>query len=157
MGTKHTWVAFTGAVLVIGVAIIFFLKTGGDTPMLPSNEDNEKIALNTTLAFAQAVNAEDLSLLRLQTTEEFKARFNQDQLEETFRGFIEQKINLTPVEKLKPIFRNAPLITEDGTLILNGYFPTRPSQVEFDYNYLWRNGSWKINGISLEINPVDSD
>ncbi len=141
---------------LVAATILLLSCTVEEKQTLPSSSENEKIAVETTLAFAEAVNAKDLSLFRSQTTKEFKAEFSHEQFEKTFSGFIEQKINLLPAAKLKPQFRNPPFLSEDGTLTLKGYFPTRPSQIEFDYSFLWRNKSWKITGISLQINPVNA-
>lgn len=143
--------------LALGTAMVTLLScTADEKQVLPNSSENEKIAVDTTLAFAKAVNANDLSLFRNQTTKEFKTTFTHEQFEKTFSGFIEQKINLLPVANLKPQFRNPPSLSNDGTLTLKGYFPTRPSQVEFDYSFLWRNNGWKVSGISLEINPVNT-
>lgn len=143
--------------LALGAATLLLLScTAEEKQTLPSNSENEKIAVDTTLAFAEAVNANDLSLFRNQTTKEFKTEFSHEQFEKAFGGFIEQKINLLPVAKLKPQFHNPPILSEDGTLTLQGYFPTRPSQIEFDYSFLWRDKDWKISGISLQINPVNT-
>jgi len=143
--------------LVLGAATLLLLAcTAEEKQTLPSSSENEKIAVDTTLAFAKAVNANDLSFFRNQTTKEFKAEFSHGQFEKAFSGFIEQKINLLPVAKLKPKFHNPPFLSEDGTLTLKGYFPTRPSQVEFDYSFLWRDEGWKVSGVSLQINPVNT-
>ena len=72
-----------------------------------------------------------------------------------YKSISYQKINLLPVANLKAQFRDPPSLSNDGVLTLTGYFPTRPSQVEFDYSFLWRNNEWKVSGISLEINPVN--
>ena len=143
--------------LALGAATLLLLScTAEEKQTLPSSSENEKIAMDTTLTFAEAVNTNDLSLFRKQTTKEFKAEFSHEQFEKTFSGFIEQKINLLPVAKLKPQFHNPPFLSKDGTLTLKGYFPTRPSQIEFDYSFLWRNKGWKISGISLQVNPVNT-
>lgn len=143
--------------LALGAAmILLFSCTTEEKQTLPSGSENEKIAVDTTLAFAEAVNANDLSLFRNQTTKEFKTEFSHEQFEKAFSGFIEQKINLLPVAKLKPQFHSPPFLREDGALTLKGYFPTRPSQVEFDYIFFWRDKGWKVSGISLQINPVNT-
>ncbi|OUS18285.1 hypothetical protein A9Q88_00405 [Gammaproteobacteria bacterium 50_400_T64] len=155
IANKKRPAAWAKLTFITGVAVIFLLScTAEEKQSLPSDLENQKIVLETTLAFAQAVNAKDLSLFRNQTTKEFKAEFSHEQFETVFAGFIKQEINLLPAAKLNPEFHIPPILSDDGTLILRGYFPTRPSQIEFDYNYLWRNGGWKISGISLEINPV---
>lgn len=157
MTNKNRPAIFAVLFLIAGVTIgYFFLGTEDRKRTLPDSSESAQIALKTTLAFAEAVNAKDLSLFRFRTTTEFKEKFSHAQFEQAFSGFIEQNINLLPVAKLSPVFHTPPSMSEDGTLTLTGYFPTRPSQVEFDYSFVWRKDDWKITGISLQINPVDN-
>lgn len=141
--------------LILAAGISFFLlKPLNDRQALPSEAQSQKIVSDTTLEFAHAVQAKDLSLFRDQTTQEFQQRFSHEQFNQAFGGYIEQNINLLPVAKFKPVFAPAPFLAKDGTLMLKGYFPTRPSEVHFDYSYIWRDGRWKIVGITLNVNPM---
>ncbi len=124
------------------------------TIQTPSEPESAQIAISTTIEFAKAVNAKDLSLFRNNTAIDFKRQYSREHFLNAFGGYIEQHIDLLPVANYKPVFSTTPYITEQGILILQGMFPTRPSQVKFDYSYTWQDGNWKLIGITLDVNPV---
>ena len=155
MKNKKTVFGLLLILLVLAAVISFFLlKYLHNNYSLTSEAQSRKIVLDTTLKFAHAVQAKDLSLFRDQTTQEFQQQFSNEQFNQAFGGYIEQNINLLPVAKFRPVFSPAPFLTKDGTLILKGHFPTRPSGVYFDYSYIWRDGRWKIVGITLNVKPM---
>ena len=151
---KATLGLLIGLLVLVAGALTLLSTPLNDRLVLPTEAESRKIALDTTLEFARAVQAKDLSLFRSQTADEFRRQFSQEQFNRAFGDHIEQNINLFPVTKLKPVFSPSPFLTKDGTLVLKGHFPTRPSEVRFDYSYVWQNGRWKINGITLNVNPA---
>jgi len=156
MHTKNT--IFILLALLIGAAAGYLAATTLNVPPkpVPTPSAAAQIVKSTTLAFADAVKAGDLSLFRSRTSAEFKKQFSHEQFNQAFKGFITQKTNLYPAVKTKPIFYAPPSITADGTLLLRGHFPTRPSMVLFDYGYVWRDEKWKITQISLTLKPAVS-
>ncbi len=140
-------------IIIVGAVVILpkFIK-----PELkpPSLAENQKLVLNTTLEFARAVQARDLSLFRRNTSRKFQEKFSQKQFDQAFGGYIQQNINLLPVAKQVPIFKPAPFVTKDGILVLKGYFPTQPSEVHFNYSYAKKNNDWKLVGITLQVKPA---
>lgn len=156
MGIKNATFILLG--LIIGAAASYLVngslhKTQKATP---TSSEAAQIVTSTTLAFADAIKAKDLSLFRSQTAIEFKKQFSHEQFNQAFKGFITQGTNLHPVAKLTPSLYSPPSMTADGTLLLRGYFPTRPSAVLFDYGYVWRDKKWKITQISLTLKPVSN-
>jgi hypothetical protein len=167
---KTGWVAAVGlSVVVAGLLLVLFKPeiltkttiatdptTPGDIQIdLPSAAENESLVVETTLSFGRAIEAGDLSLFRDTTAEEFKQAFSEEQFNQAFGGFIEQNINLLAVGNYRPVFTASPELAGDGTLILQGHFPTKPSRVTFDYQYVWRSGDWQLSGIDVNVNPAD--
>ena len=146
-----------GALVLVMGALLSCSQQHNPLQTLPNAAESEQIAIETTLQFARAVNAKDLSLFRNQTTEEFKKQFSHEQFNNTFKGFIQQNINLLPIAKLKPIFHFPAALTKDKNLILSGYFPSRPSKVSFSYSYIWRSNQWKVTGIKLDVIPTSNN
>lgn len=120
---------------------------------VPPLQESAQIARATTLHFAQAVNAKDLTLFRRGAAKEFRERFSAQEFNKAFGGFITQGINLAVVEKYQPVFTVPPQLTRDGILHLEGYFPTKPSQVGFKYDYVYRHIGWQIVGVDVEVRP----
>jgi hypothetical protein len=123
-------------------------------PALPNPDAYEDLVLRTTLSFADAVTSGDLSRFYEQTAEEFRRGFSIDQFFQAFRGFVEQEVNLSAVAGFRPLFTESPRIGPDGTLELKGHFPTRPSRVVFDYQFVARPEAWRLTGIDLRVVPV---
>jgi len=121
---------------------------------VPSIAESEKIAVDTTLSFGHAIRAGDLSLFRNTSSDEFKNAFSLEQFEQAFSGFVEQNINLLAVSNYPPVFTTPPQLTADGALTLQGYFPTEPSRVNFDYKYVWKSNSWVLSGIGVDVQSV---
>jgi hypothetical protein len=120
----------------------------------PSKEASIRLAQATTAAFADAVSAKNLATFRDQMSAEFRNRFPPQAFENAFGGFIRDRINVAPAARLTPIFTQTPTIAPNGVVTLAGYFPSKPSQVAFKYEYISeRPNNWVLSGISLEVQP----
>lgn len=163
---KIGWIILI-ALFVVIAGLLFLLVnpeilktfTGSTKPSslqihLPSTTVREQLVTETTLRFGRAIKAKDLSLFRDSTAEEFKQAFSREEFERAFSGFIRQNINLLAVKNYRPLFTSKPKLTTSGTLILQGYFPTKPSRVKFDYKYVWRGNTWKLSGINVVVQPA---
>lgn len=115
------------------------------------------MALETTLSFGQAVKAGDYSSFYNAASLELRKRFTLQQFTQAFNGFLQQKTNLLAVRNYVPVFNPDPRLSEDGTLVIQGYFPTQPSRVNFDYEYLRSSDEWKISGIHIDVTPVGNE
>ena len=70
-------------------------------------------------------------------------------LAEIFRPLRQEKVDLSPVVVLRPVFTRPPLINRQKMLVLQGYFPSRPKMVRFVLGYLPFAGRWRLNFISV--------
>ena len=162
MTKKNTCcIVFGGLIVLLSGGLVYCLFQS-ESPVpnqyrIPTVSESERLTLNTTLEFGEAIQAGNLSLFRNTTSDAFKRAFSEAEFEQAFNGFIEQRINLLAVNKQKAILTTAPAMTADGTLILRGYFPTQPSRVYFDYSYVRQNGAWLLSGIDVTIRPLLSD
>lgn len=142
-------------VLLLGGLLYCLART--ETPAqsrVPTVAESEKIAIDTTLKFGEAIKAGDLSLFRNMTSRSFQEAFSEAEFKRAFNGFIEQDINLLAVRNRTPVFTIPPAMTADGMLILQGYFSTQPSRVNFDYSYVNRAGQWVLSGVNVDIQPA---
>lgn len=151
-----------GIIVAVAIALLFMLQNReswrgapGEVlePLEPSEPESATYAINTTMDFARAIQAGDLSLFLKTTAQEFQDKFSVRQFEEAFGGFISQNINLMAVQNYQPTFVIPPGVNKDGDLVLRGYFPTRPSRIHFDYTYQWKAPEWKIVGVNIDVQP----
>ena len=128
-------------------------ESGGQA--IPSKTEAAKLAVDTTLSFARAVNANDLKAFYAQTAAEFQHDVPFEKFNAGFSPFIEHHINLTPVEKVAPLLTSEPGVSPQGVLQVEGYFPFAESHVNFSYKYVYRFTDWKIVGINVHVKSVD--
>lgn len=128
------------------------------TVSVPSNAVLQSLVKATIADFANSVQAEDFTLLRDNSSADFKATFTVEQLKEIFWTFIEKKDLVLPgllnANRSTAAFAPAPYIrTEKGykILVLNGAFPTRPYRVLFENEYELENGQWKLLAVKVKM------
>ena len=145
-----------GIVAAIAIALFFavqYSERQRSAPRELSESASAEYAKNTTLDFARAIQAGDLSQFLKTTSEEFQNEFSIRQFEEAFGSFIAQRINLMAVQNYQPSFVTPPGLDKNGMLVLRGYFPTRPSRIHFNYRYKWKAPEWKIADITIDVQP----
>jgi hypothetical protein len=120
---------------------------------VPFDEEANQLAMDTTLQFAEAIREKDLGIFWADSSERFRQRVAKDTFSKAFGGFVAQQTNLLAVAKLAPEFAEPPSISKDGVLRLAGQYPTKPSRVSFDYEYVREGDRWKLAGIRLDVAP----
>jgi len=122
------------------------------TGKMPST--NELLALTdeSLLKFAESVNAGDFKIFHSHISNLWQKQFPVEKFNTVFKSFIDAKINLVPALKTSnPVFDIKPSINTDGVLILEGHYPTKPSQLKFKLKYVFEGVSWKLIGTSVYI------
>lgn len=72
-------------------------------------------------------------------------------LKKHFQGFVAQKIDLSPLAQLQPVFDRTPLINEQGVLELDGHFQMTQERVFFTFQYVYEMPRWKLFGINVSV------
>lgn len=118
---------------------------------IPSQSTLQAMVKETTADFAQAINAGDFSEIYSKASTDFQNTYTQDQMKNVFKTFIDNKSRVLPslskAASTEPEFTTPPAIrTEQGLsiLVVNGRFPTKPIPVKFEYEYVLRDGVWKM-------------
>ena len=70
-------------------------------------------------------------------------------LAEIFKPLRNERVDLSPVVVIRPVFTAQPFINKQKMLVLQGYFPSRPKMVRFVLAYLPVAGKWRLNYISV--------
>lgn len=121
---------------------------------VPTLEESAALVKATTQEFAAAINNEDFSEFHKNIAVEFQEKLSPEEFAEVFAVFIEQEIDLSGLENLEPVFTSDPGLAADGTLHLEGYFPSTPSRTHFSYTYVHREEGWKLLGLDVNIKPI---
>jgi hypothetical protein len=83
----------------------------------------------------------------------FREKNSAADLATIFQGVRQQKFDLSPIVVLDPVL-NQPRISQDGQLMLDGYFSTQQMRINFQLAFLKAgNGAWQIHGVSMNAAP----
>src|SRR5947207_9118460 len=74
-------------------------------------------------------------------------------LGEIFAKLRNDNLDLSGVAVLDPQLSLLPQIEANGLMHMTGFFPSVPSQVNFDLAFAPVNGQWRLFGISVSIGP----
>ncbi|MCU1289918.1 MAG: hypothetical protein JWN60_2147 [Acidobacteria bacterium] len=125
---------------------------------LPANSELQALVKETTEDFAEAVENDDFSELYSKASSDFQSQYTEAEIKNVFKTFTEKKDVVSPIlnktSQVDAEFSPAPsLRTEKGLKILvtDGSFPTKPYEVKFEYEYIWRDGAWKLLKILVKM------
>ena len=149
-----------GATLLIVFAIVFTAafacESGGDK--VPPDADLQSMVKETTADFANAIETEDFAKIHSKASSDFQSTYTVAQAKAAFGTFIDKKDAVLPSLKnaasTTATFTTPPAIrTEKGLniLVLKGEFPSKPYPVKFEYEYVWRDGGFKMLKLVLNM------
>jgi len=118
---------------------------------IPSENELNAMVLETLLAFNKGVKEKSFVALREQGSSAFHEALSAEKLLESFKGFVDKDVDISPIEKVPLVFENPPVIDSEGVLILKGYYPTKPKQVVFGLKYALESSGWKLHGLDINI------
>jgi len=108
---------------------------------------------STLLAVNHANLTGNYSVLRDLGTPGFQQSNTAATLAEIFKDLRDRNLDLGPIALIDAKLRKEPSVDAKGRLRLTGFFPSRPEQVNFDLNFYYRNGRWRLDGIALNTTP----
>ncbi|HBR57724.1 MAG TPA: hypothetical protein DEA22_09695 [Blastocatellia bacterium] len=125
---------------------------------LPDSDEMEALVKDTTADFALAVSIEDFTLIHAKASSDFQSSYTADEMKNAFKSFVTQKTRLLPslynVAIETPKFATAPHIRYENNiavLVADGEFPTKPFAVKFEYEYVFRDGEWKMLKLVIKM------
>jgi hypothetical protein len=90
------------------------------------------------------------STMRRELSEKQK-EIGASRLDSAFAPFIEQKIDLSRVEKMQPVLDHPAQVTTDGLLIVSGYYPTEPYRTVFSMKFMYELPKWRLFGLDVSL------
>jgi len=87
-------------------------------------------------------------------SEPFRKQYTPDRLKATFKEFNEKNVDIDIVTAMAPTYDQPPYIDSEGKLILRGFFPTEPSRVSFEMDFVSGEGEWKLIRINVKVSPA---
>ncbi len=106
---------------------------------------------STLLALDQANKTGNYTVLRDLSAPGFQVSNNAARLGEIFAKLRNDKLDLSGVAVIDPQLSLLPQIEANGMMHMAGFFPSVPSQVNFELIYAPVDGQWKLFGISVNL------
>ncbi len=120
----------------------------------PDFAGKKQLALRSLLKFNEAIQKRDFSAFHATLATPLRRKYSPQQLRKAFQSYIDKNIDLAPIRSAQPQFGKETSFQPSGRLRLKGFYPTRPSQVQFTLSYLWEGNAWRLIAINVRIKPV---
>ena len=105
----------------------------------------------TLLALDQANKTGNYTVLRDLGAPGFQSTNTAARLTEIFAKLRNDKLDLSGVAVLDPQFKMLPQIEPNGMMHMAGFFPSVPSQVNFELLFAAVDSRWRLFGISVNV------
>jgi hypothetical protein len=106
---------------------------------------------STLLAVHDANITGNYTVLRDLGAPGFQAGNTAARLSEIFANLRAQNLDLSGVAVLEPQLTLLPQVEANGLMRMSGFFPSVPSQVNFDLLFAPVSGKWRLFGVSLNV------
>jgi hypothetical protein len=156
--------------LIIGLALVTVTATGvateehpAQTPAAaPPQQQQLPVSLeqalylirSTLLTLNDANRTGNYTVLRDLAAPDFQAANTAADLAQNFTDLRRRKFDLFTVALAAPQLTAPPALDDHGMLHLNGFFPTRPLQINFELMFQNTGGQWRLFGISVATPQV---
>lgn len=171
---RRPLVALAG-VLVVGGALLVAARLGGgpaaaragraaskavlgdgavvqDRPAAePRGEELERLVTRTMLDLDAAVRARDFRPFHAKVSSVWRKQATSEDLQRIFQEFIDRRIDLRALERVRPVFDAPPVGVRQGVLLVRGSYPTEPSRVTFRLGYLWEPPEWRLFSTEVDV------
>jgi hypothetical protein len=126
------------------------LQTEQSSPNTPSKSDQAALVKRSMHDFAVSVNDKSMEHFHGTVSQMWQRQFTTEKFNEVFGKFFGSGMDFTVLDGFEPIVEPVAALGENGELILQGYFPTKPNQVHFVQKYIYEGVGWKLYGFSFE-------
>jgi hypothetical protein len=135
-----------------------YVKADASKGELPSEAEAQEIAKTTLLDFNDAVQSGDFTGFHSRISKEWQKQNTPDKMEQTFKPFIDNKINISRISSYTAEYYEPPSIGKEigfNTLRIKGRYKTSPNPVKFILNYIPNGKDWKLSKIIVDTTPGD--
>jgi hypothetical protein len=140
------------AAALAAIASAGHAQTSAQTPKPAQIDRNGVLILvrSTLLALDQANKTGNYTVLRDIGAPGFQSN-SAARLGEIFAKLRNDNLDLSGVAVIDPQLNLLPQIEANGLMHMAGFFPSVPTQVNFDLSFAPVNGQWRLFGISVSI------
>lgn len=123
---------------------------------IPPDDELRRLTTDTLLEFNEAIQAQDFTQFHAGVSTLWQRQITPEGLKDAFRAFADQEVDIAAIGEVAPVFTEPPALDENELLVLEGYYPTHPTQVAFELKYTYEHPEWKLFGISVGFLAPDT-
>ncbi len=125
------------------------------TPALAQNQvpppkPLEALVKATLMTLNDANLTGDYRVFHARLSGPFRQQYTPERLKQSFREFHDKNVDIDIVCALAPVWEQPPFVDAEGKLVLRGLFPTEPTRVSFEMDFLAWDGEWKLIRINVK-------
>ncbi len=120
------------------------------TGTVPAEKELAALTNETMLIFAQSVRDHSMAKMYAHSSQLWQKQFTVEKFDEAFGSFFKFGDALMVLDQYAPQFTEKAAIDENGVLTVKGLYPTSPSKVYFEHQYIYEGTGWKL--VSLDVN-----
>jgi hypothetical protein len=121
---------------------------------VPAARALEALVKSSLMSLNDANLTGDYRVLHARLSEPFRKQYTPDRLKTTFKEFNDKNVDIDIVTAMAPTYDQPPYIDAEGKLIVRGFFPTEPSRVSFEMDFISGEGEWKLIRINVKVGPA---
>jgi len=156
-GTQRSWriLALALAAVMTAATSAGYAETAAQAPRPAQIDRNGVLILirSTLLALDQANKTGNYTVLRDVGAPGFQSN-TAARLGEIFAKLRNDNLDLSGVAAIDPQLNLLPQIEANGLMHMAGFFPSVPTQVNFDLAFAPVNGQWRLFGISVSLGQM---
>lgn len=122
----------------------------GDVPM-PDNNLAVSLIYETIITLNNAARADNYSVLRDLASPAFQKKYRTEDLKQTFGALKERGVDLRPVILMQPTIEKSQFLKAKDLFRLKGYMATRPARLNFEIQYQYVGGAWRLYALDLRL------
>jgi hypothetical protein len=118
---------------------------------VPSPELQEILIKVSLLSFNDANVTGNYAVFHAKLSKPFRDQFTPEKLAAVFKEFRDKRIDFDLIAAKKPISTEEPKISDNGTLLIKGYFDTSPARLNYDLGFIMSEGEWKLIKVEVDM------
>lgn len=118
---------------------------------VPPDRVLEALVKNSLLSLNDANVTGNYSVLHAKLSKPFREQFPPEKLKATFKEFNRNNADFDIIAAMLPAYDPRPAVDEDGKLVVKGSFPTEPSRLLFELEFIPSDGEWKLIRIHVKL------
>ncbi len=118
---------------------------------VPADAELRRMALTALQDFNRAVKAKDFTPFYESLSDLWKKETTPEQLQKIFHEFSDKNIDIGGIKDVAAQFAPPAAVNDKGTLVLAGHYPTQPSRVRFQLEYIHEPAGWRLTAIQVNV------